>query len=87
MARQDSKWEYVNATIKMKADFIQLKGEITPAFADYTKALKKNGIRINYFGTDSPGELKQLFDYGVDFPLVNDIVHTVAFLKEGLDSN
>ncbi len=82
MDRQDSNWEYVNATIAMKANFIQLKGKITPEFADYSEALKKNGIRINYFGTDSPEELKLLFNYGVDFPLVNDIVHTIAFSDE-----
>ncbi len=82
MDRQASNWEYVNATIDMKADFIQLKGKITPEFADFTKALKKNGVRINYFGTDSPDELKLLFGYGVDFPLVNDIVNTSKFLGE-----
>jgi glycerophosphoryl diester phosphodiesterase len=77
MDRQDSPWEYVKETINMKADFIQLRGEITPEYADFCRVLKKNGVRINYFGTDSPEELKMLFDYGVDFPLVNDIVHTV----------
>ncbi|QGY42779.1 glycerophosphodiester phosphodiesterase [Maribellus comscasis] len=85
MDRQDSNWDYVNATIKMKANFIQLKGKITPEFAEYTKALKKNGIRVNYFGTDSPDELKLLFEYGVDFPLVNDIVHTSGYLETILE--
>jgi glycerophosphoryl diester phosphodiesterase len=35
--------------------------------------LKENGIRVNFFGTDSPEEIKVLFESGVDFPLVNDI--------------
>lgn len=82
MDRQASNWDYVNATIAMKADFIQLRGEITPDYADYVRALKKNGIRINYFGTDSPEILKLLFDYGVEFPLVNDIVHTINYLEK-----
>lgn len=80
MERQASNWDYVNATIAMKADFIQMKGEITPEFAQFTSALKKNGIRINYFGTDSPETLELLFGYGVDFPLVNDIVHSSSYL-------
>lgn len=84
MERQASNWDYVNATIAMKADFIQLKGEITPEYARYTKALKKNGIRINYFGPDSPETLKILFSYGVDFPLVNDIVHSVKHLNDDI---
>ncbi|MGC9355624.1 MAG: glycerophosphodiester phosphodiesterase family protein, partial [Mariniphaga sp.] len=60
MERQESNLEYVNRSIEMDADFIQLRGVITPEFADYAKALKENGIRINYFGTDSPQEIKML---------------------------
>jgi glycerophosphoryl diester phosphodiesterase len=82
MEREDSNWDYVNATIAMKADFIQLRGEITPEYADFAKALKKNGIRINYYGTDSPETLKLLFSYGIDFPLVNDIVHSSVYWKD-----
>ena len=77
MDRQDSNREYVKGTIDLKADFIQLRGEITPKFSQYVSALKKNGVHINYFGTDSPEEIKTLFDYGIDFPLVNDIIHTI----------
>ena len=82
MERQVSNWDYVNETIAMKANFIQLKGKITPEYARYANTLKKNGIRINYFGTDSPETLKLLFSYGVDFPLVNDIVHSISYLKD-----
>ncbi len=84
MERQESTWDYVNATIAKKADFIQLIGEITPEYARYTKVLKKNGIRINYFGTDSPETLKLLFSYGVDFPLVNDIVYSIKHLNDDI---
>ncbi|MCY1719654.1 glycerophosphodiester phosphodiesterase family protein [Prolixibacteraceae bacterium Z1-6] len=81
MDRQNSTQEYVQGTIAMKADFIQLRGNVTPEFADYCKLLKDNGIRINYFGTDSLETINLLFNYGVDFPLVNDIVHSIHHLE------
>ncbi|MDX9881657.1 MAG: hypothetical protein RBS73_06295 [Prolixibacteraceae bacterium] len=39
---------------------------------------------MNYYGTDSPEELKMLFESGVDFPLVNNIVQTIDSVR-GLD--
>ncbi len=86
MERQEANWDYVNATVAMKADFIQLRRQIIPEFEDFVRVLKENGIRINYFGTDSHETLKLLFQYGFDFPLVNDIVHTVKFAESlGID--
>ncbi len=82
MDRRERNIDYVKGTIDMKADFIQLRGAIYPGFAGYAKKLKENGISINYFGTDDLDELKTLFDYGVDFPLVDDIVGTAALLPE-----
>lgn len=82
MERQARNWNYVKGTMDINADFIQLLGEIVPEFTEYTRTLKQSGIRINYFGTDSPEEIKRLFDYGVDFPLVNDIVHSVKVAEE-----
>uniref|UniRef100_UPI00321657B4 glycerophosphodiester phosphodiesterase n=1 Tax=uncultured Draconibacterium sp. TaxID=1573823 RepID=UPI00321657B4 len=82
MDRQDSISDYVKETIIMGVDFIQLKGDVTPEFAGYCRQLKAKGIRINYFGTDSPETIRLLFSYGVDFPLVNDIVHSINYLKE-----
>jgi glycerophosphoryl diester phosphodiesterase len=78
MDRKASDQEYVNETIRMKADFIQLRDTIYPAFKEYSKILKEKGISINYYGTDSPGEIKSLFDYGVNFPLVNDITKSIV---------
>lgn len=82
MERLESPENYVAATIKFKTEFIQLlkKSKYTD-FAASVKQLKKNGIRVNYYGTDSPEELKMLFETGVDFPLVNDIVHTIEVAK------
>ena len=82
MDRQESNREYISGTLESKANFIQLRGEILPEFEKYSKVLKENGIRINYFGTDSPGELKRLFELGIDFPLVNDIVHSIETAKK-----
>lgn len=73
MARQSDSWDYVNSTIDMRANFIQLSGPLTDEFPEYTARLKDNGVRINYFGTDDPDVVTKLFDLGVDFPLVNTI--------------
>jgi glycerophosphoryl diester phosphodiesterase len=82
MDRRENNIDYVFGTIDMNADFIQLRGPVYAGFAGYCETLKQMGIRINYFGTDDPDELKLLFDYGVDFPLVDDIVNTIDFLPE-----
>jgi len=81
MDRQETNWEYISETIKMDADFIQLRGEILPEFTDYSKILKENEIRINYYGTDSPDDIKRLFELGVDFPLVNNIINSIETAK------
>jgi glycerophosphoryl diester phosphodiesterase len=82
MDRQNANWDYVEGTIDMEADFIQLRGELTPEFSRFADVLKEHGIRVNYYGTDSPDEIKRLFDYGIDFPLVNDIVNTINVAKQ-----
>ncbi len=66
--------QYVEATIKNKAEFIQLlvlkPGEDRTTQIDL---LKKNHIRINYFQAEKPEMLKGLFKSGVNFVLTNDI--------------
>ena len=37
---------------------------------------------MNYFGTDSPEKIKMLFEVGVDFPLVDDIVNTMNLVRD-----
>lgn len=61
----------------MKADFIQLRGDITSDFEAYAQILHKVGIKINYFGTDDPVQIQNLWETGIDFPLVNDIVTAI----------
>ncbi|WP_339921796.1 glycerophosphodiester phosphodiesterase family protein [uncultured Cyclobacterium sp.] len=82
MERQSGGLDYVEGTIAMKADFIQLKGPITADFNNYAKNLHDNGIGINFFGTDDPIMFKELFDLGIDFPLVNDIVTAMEHADE-----
>jgi glycerophosphoryl diester phosphodiesterase len=82
MDRRKTNRGYVDETIGMKANFIQLRGDIYPGFESYVKDLKANGIRVNYFGTDCPEELRTLFSYGVDFPLVNNITESIKIASE-----
>ncbi len=82
MDRQDEDAEYVSETIDSKSGFIQLRQPITPELPDHTRQLKDNGVRINFFGTDSPEEIETLFESGVDFPLVNDISKSIRVAVE-----
>ncbi|MDO6436921.1 glycerophosphodiester phosphodiesterase family protein [Cyclobacterium sp. 1_MG-2023] len=82
MERQSGGLDYVEGTIAMKANFIQLKGPVTEDFQKYTKSLDEKGIGVNYFGTDDPAVFKQLFDLGIAFPLVNDIVTAMQYADE-----
>lgn len=76
--RKDTR-QYVDATIAMKANFIQLlrnEGEERTAILS---DLKKAGVRVNYFYAQTPAELPALVDAGVDFVLVNNVAE---FLPE-----
>ncbi len=79
MERQSGKDDYVDLTIELKSDFIQLyMSGAEPQVAGMTKKLKDHGIRINYCCTDDPDEIRALFDLGVEFILVN---HPAQALK------
>lgn len=82
MDRQSSDWDYVNLTIEQGAEFIQLKGDISDEYQTLTKHLHEKGIRINYFGTDDQDEIIRLFENGVQFPLVNNIVESIKISTE-----
>ena len=77
MERQNSVEEYIAGTIQENADFIQLLKANYPDLPSITEELKENGIQINYYKADSPEEILELFEAGVDFPLVNDIVQMI----------
>jgi glycerophosphoryl diester phosphodiesterase len=82
MDRREKNIDYVNETIAGEAEFIQLRGTVYPEFVRYTELLRENGVKINYFGTDDPGLIGTLFDLGVDFPLVNDIVSSIKVAEK-----
>ena len=73
MERQENSQQYVNETILMKTDFIQLKERADDLLPVLLPLLKQNGIRVNYYGTNSADKLKRLFAAGIDFPLVDDL--------------
>ena len=82
MDRQEEDAVYVSETIDSESEFIQLRQPITPELPDHTRLLKDKGVRINFFGTDSPEEIRTLFESGVDFPLVNDINKSILIAIE-----
>ena len=70
MERQGNSLKYVNETIAMQAEFIQLYGgnTVDPA---YPQQLRKHAIRINYCCANDAETIDALFKAGVDFPLVD----------------
>ena len=74
MDRQTGKMQaYVQAAIDQKADFIQLLAPPPAALKDLVARLKEHGIRVNYYGIETPDGLRKLYEAGVDFALVNDV--------------
>ena len=61
---------YVRETIKQKCQFIQLTALCSP---EEMQQLKSAGVKVNYFGVQSPEHCRQLIAAGVDFPLVDDL--------------
>jgi len=82
MERQGGTREYVEQTIALKANFIQLSVPLGEELADYTKRLRDAGIHINCFGTDSPDILRKWFSAGVEFPLVNKVGDLMKVAEE-----
>lgn len=82
MERGNNSNQYVTDTIELKSDFIQLKDRADPFLPGLINRLKQNGIRINYYGTNSVDKLKHLFAAGVDFPLVDDLRNMMKAANE-----
>ena len=82
MERGKNSDQYVTDTIELKSDFIQLKDRADPFLPELTNRLKQNGIRVNYYGTNSADKLKHLFAAGVDFPLVDDLCRMMKAANE-----
>lgn len=79
--RKDTK-QYVAATLAMKANFIQLlRAEAGEDRRESMAALKNGRVRINYYYAQTPDELPDLFESGVDFVLVNNVAECLPQLK------
>lgn len=70
---------YIRETIEWKCEFLQLTKLGTP---EEMKMLKDAGVRINYFSAKNPQHFKELFNAGVDFPLVDRTTNFVEIAKE-----
>ncbi len=70
MEGQANSLRYVNETIAMQAEFIQLYGgnSVDPA---HTKQLREHGVRINYCCANDAEVVDALFKAGAEFPLVD----------------
>ncbi|QDU46632.1 Glycerophosphoryl diester phosphodiesterase [Symmachiella dynata] len=77
MERQGNNLQYVDETIAMGAGFIQLlRGKtVSP---DHTQKLTMHHVRINYCCANDAEVVRQLFQSGVQFPLVDELA---AMLK------
>jgi glycerophosphoryl diester phosphodiesterase len=82
MERGNSVDEYIDGTIKVKAEYIQLKKEAFGDIINIVKKLKANGIVVNYYYAKTKEELKKLIDAGVDFILVNTPNEMIRYKKE-----
>ena len=71
---------YIENTLKWKSEFIQLCApHPTP---DQIQRLKDAGVKINYFGSNDPDEIRELFELGVEFPLVDNLPVGQQVLRE-----
>lgn len=70
MERQANTLDYVNDTIEMDAEFIQLLGgtSVAPAFS---KRLREHDVHINFCCANEAERVDALFQAGVEFPLVD----------------
>ncbi|MGB1925762.1 MAG: glycerophosphodiester phosphodiesterase [Rubripirellula sp.] len=71
MDRQANNLQYVEQTIGMEAEFIQLLGGKN-ANPEHVKTAIQNQIRVNFCCTNSAEVIKSLFSAGIQFPLVDD---------------
>lgn len=61
---------YIERSIALKSDFIQLYGAIT---TQHVARLHAASIRVNHFWADDNQRLEELVRQGVDFPLVDHL--------------
>jgi len=83
MERQSDRKEYVQKTIQGKYPFIQLlKKRNDDSLHDDLTKLHQNRVKINYYFGDTEGEVKELFNLGVDFVLTNKLDQMLTIAEE-----
>jgi glycerophosphoryl diester phosphodiesterase len=77
MSRQDGDVaKYVESTIAMKAQFIQIRdvdGKIPVNLAEIVRKLHANGVNVNYFGASDEAKIRALAAAGVDYILTDKL--------------
>jgi len=63
---------YADETIRVKAEFIQLRGDPAP-LAQVVEQLHRHNVTVNYFGAQEEGLLRRLAAAGVDYILTDDL--------------
>ena len=81
MERQSTASEYVDRTIEGRFDFIQFYRDPFPSVEDIER-LKTAGVRINYCCSNDPEQLREWFDAGIEFPLVDDVTAAMAAARQ-----
>ena len=71
--------DYADLSIRLKSNFVQfVRTDLGQNMAEMISKLKAHQIRINFYESDDPTEMMQLFNSGIDFILVN---HAANALK------
>lgn len=83
MDRTTSRDKYFSETIEGNFKFIQLKkSREKGSLEKELTSLKNKNVRVNYFGTDSIEEMKELIDLGVDFILTDRLSLLLSAFKK-----
>ena len=81
MDRQSNTLQYVEETISIQADFIQLLGGTSVDPQNVTAATRE-GIAVNFCCSNSADVIADLFESGVQFPLVDDVEKMIRTAEE-----
>lgn len=74
MSRQAELAEYVERTIAMKAEFLQIRDEqggVPERLGEMVRRLHEHGVKVNYFGAQEEGKIRALAEAGVDYILTD----------------
>jgi glycerophosphoryl diester phosphodiesterase len=82
MDRLQTTSAYVDSTIALKYDYIQLTTRADSTLPSVIETLKRNNIKINYYGTDSTDKFKQLLSEGIDFTLTNNLDEFIGVAED-----